>query len=520
MNDVVQFEMNKPQAKVMIAQANETYLLAGRATGKTTIVGAWILHKVEAMPGSWGCMLVRSYVDGRSKTLPPIFAAWKEMGHEEDKHFVFGRKPPLHWKRPYVPILDYSQVISFPNGTIMKLVSLHEEASANSNSFQWLCGPEAKFFNQEQVENEILPTLRGGVKQFGNSPWYGAILLETDKYDTKGNIYWLLKKRDQHNEDLMRAVIYWQLKYNDYRLQLDHVAESTAAVYRKKMRDIATLLDKLRRKLVIVIEASALDNLKNLGSDWIEKQRKRLLPHIFNIAILNKDPKRTENCFYAQLSEKHQYDSHADDDPTKPLIVAFDYQGSIAPVVACQFTTASDGRRTLQYLYADYVLDPQNLKDMVNQFCETHKGRVNRSVIYLYDHTAKGKDGVRKPYYKEIEGYFKSNKWRVTPIDMGQAPGHGEKHLFINDILKEDDPRLPRVRINKARCMDMITSMELAPLKNSFVTEKDKNSEKNDRIPQQWATHFSDVFDQLAWALLALNLYQDNSGYGGGAVFR
>ncbi|MGN6478520.1 MAG: hypothetical protein ACTHKV_14945, partial [Flavipsychrobacter sp.] len=275
MNDIVHFKMNPPQAKVMIAQAMETYLLAGRGTGKTTIVGAWILHKVEAMPGSWGCMLVRSYVDGRSKTLPPIFAAWKEMGHEEDKHFVFGKKPPLHWKRPYVPILDYSQVISFPNGTIMKLVSLHEEASANSNSFQWLCGPEAKFFNQEQVENEILPTLRGGVKQFGDSPWYRAILLETDKYDTKGNIYWLLDKRKQHNQQLMEAVIYLQLQYNDYRLQLDSVAESTAAVYRRKMKAIDEALKKLRRKLVIVVEASAMDNIENLGEDWVEIQRRR-----------------------------------------------------------------------------------------------------------------------------------------------------------------------------------------------------------------------------------------------------
>jgi hypothetical protein len=262
-------------------------------------------------------------------------------------------------------------------------------------------------------------------------------------------------------------------------------------------------------------EASAYDNIVNIGDEYIENMRRSMTDHEFRISILNEDPLRVEKTFYPAKNERHLYLNDYDDDVTQPHIVALDYQASILPIVACQFSNKVNGKRTLNFLQSHYVLYPKGLKDAVDLYCKHNEKRLCKEVVYLYDHTAKAKDPARLAYWQEVVEAFKKNGWKITPIYMGQTPRHEDKYRSITKAFDEQNPETPAIRIHKERCVHMLISMDLAGLKNSQGIEKDKSSEKRDDYPQEQATHFSDVFDQLVWGLLEMKLYNGSPRSGG-----
>jgi hypothetical protein len=519
---VVTYDLNRPQARFHAVQANINYCLMARGTGKTTGIGApYCLHKVENMPGSSGGLVCRSFADGESKILKPLFTGFKKQGHVLGKDFFYGKKPPEHWIDPLIPIIDWKRVISFPNGTTMQMISLHEEASANSNSFQWVYGPEAKYFNQKQLEGEIMPTLRGLYNEFGDSPWYMSQLWESDKYSP--DIHWLLDKKKLHDEEKVSAVIFYQTKLNMLRAQLLEVADSTADKIRAKMKAITKVLNIMRRNLVYYGEANAYDNIQNIGQQYLDNLRVSMTDYAYRVSVLNEDPTRSEHGWYADRSDEHLYDALVAEDTSKPLIIASDYQASISPIVAAQVNDmVIPGVRTLNFVNAMYVLHPKGLKHMVDLFCDHYEDRYCKEVVYLYDHTAVSEDSARKPYHEEVEQAFRARGWKITGIHMGEAPFHSDKHRMINTAFREMEEKYMPIRMHKVNCVDMIMSMDMAEVKTGTAAQKDKSSEKKwrDGFPQQLATHFSDVFDQIAWGVLELKVYSDVPMGGTMAGFR
>ena len=73
-----------------------------------------------------------------------------------------------------------------------------------------------------------------------------------------------------------------------------------------------------------------------------------------------------------------------------------------------------------------------------------------------------------------------------------------EKYHVISKVMKEDDPQLYKVRINKNNNRDLIISMEHAEAieDRKGVIRKDKRSEKRmGTLPREHATDLSDAFD-------------------------
>jgi hypothetical protein len=512
-------EFNKPQARALTVMANEIWCPWARATGKTTVLGVnWCLHKVEVMPGSIGGLVCTSFEDWKNKISQPFFAGLQMMGYKDGEDYCYGKRPPADWQKPLLPIIDFKNVISFPNGTCIIIISLFMKGSANGLSLQWLYVPEVKLMKEGQLRSEVFPILRGLYKEYGKSPWYGAKLMETDKYAP--DIYWILEKQKLHDEKKVMAVLYWQLQYNELRGKLLTAPESTANKYKRTMRAIQALLDTLRRDLVYYGEANALDNIENIGEAYIENMRRSLTDYEFRISILNENPMKVEKSFYPGRNDNHLYCMDKDDDVSKPLVVALDYQASISPLVACQFSERVTGKRTLNFLQAHYVLQPLGLRHVVDAFCEANKLRPCKEVIYLYDHTAVAKDSVRNPYWVEVEDAFKKNGWSIRSIYMGAAPGHSEKYRKMDHWFAEDTDTTVPIRMHKIHCAHMIMSMDMAGLKNNAGIEKDKSTEKKKNYPQHLATHFSDVFDQLAWGLLEQKLYSGHTVSTGDVALR
>lgn len=508
-----EFVANRPQARAYIIMPNEMYCFVGRGGGKTQgIIAPYILHKVEHMPRSNGGLIVKTFTDGETKILQPLLQAFQMLGLEKDIDYRYGKQPPESWEKPLTPIIDWQHVLSFPNGTTMELISLHLKGSANGKSIQWIVCDEAKFMDEVQLRGEVFPILRGHVEQFGGSAWYGAKLFVTDKLSP--NMDWLLDKRKLVDKETEEAVIRLQLKVNDLRLSLADASESRANKIKVEINKIEAYLTLLRKDLVCVIEASAMDNIANLSPSYFHNMKRSLTAYEYKVAIDNEDPTRVENNFYPDRNEHHLHNIANDDDYNKPIGVVLDYQASLSPLVSFQINDLILGYDTLNFLDAIYVKHPLGLKEVVNKFCDMHINRPCKEVIYFYDHTATGRQNEALSFDARIVKYFEDNKWKISRVYMGKAPEKDIQYDNIKGIFQNVLPKPYQVMINHEGCSIMVMSMDRTETKvgSNGRTTKNKHNETVLNYPQEYATHFSDCFDQAVEAVIIRDLYPRFSG--------
>ena len=518
--NIAQFSLNIPQARALTAMPKEMWILAGRGSGKTTGVTApWAKHKVDVMPRSSGAIVGQSFNDIETKILEPLFEGWLMMGLEKDVHFVYGKRPPDHWKKSYVAVTNYDHWICFPNGSNIELISLHLAGSANGKSRHWLFGPEIKFFNPTRLRQEVFPILRGWKKHFAGCPWGGAKLFETDKFGP--NIEWLLEKRKLHNEQIISAIIFFQLQMNELAIEIGNCSKSHSYKLLEKYKAIEARVSKLRSTAVYVGEFSALDNIMNLGESYFFDRKQDLSDYEYRIAILNEDPTKAEKGFYPDRKEEHLYRKAEDDDVLKPLGIALDYQASISPLVSCQINDrVIPGQMTLNFLDSMYVKQPQGLDDVIDLFCLKHRHRPCKVVYYYHDQTAIGDRNQHKCYRDEVKKRFEDNGWRVVLMYTGAAPNHDLKYNFIKKYLQNKEPVPYMIRFNQENCAALLLSMDMSGTKETEKgTRKDKDKEKDKDFPQEKTTHFSDVFDMLVDGILVKGKYPISEYSEGEVVF-
>jgi hypothetical protein len=167
-----------------------------------------------------------------------------------------------------------------------------------------------------------------------------------------------------------------------------------------------------------------------------------------------------------------------------------------------------EGFKTLNFIDAMYVKHPQGLKNVIENFCLKYAHRLNKHVLYFYDHTAVAKRNGQVSFCKEVMQHFLDNGWAVSLIYMGQAPLQDVKYRKMQHYLKNTEQYPYQVRIHEERCATMILSMDQTGTKETEKgTKKDKSKETDMTFPQEQATHFSDAFDMAIWAVLEKNLY-------------
>ena len=101
-------------------------------------------------------------------------------------------------------------------------------------------------------------------------------------------------------------------------------------------------------------------------------------------------------------------------------------------------------------------------------------------------------------YAEQAIDILKRMGWTVYIMTTGTNPYYMDKFQLINVALKEDGRRhgVPKIRINKANCPNLIVSMEHAEVYDrGRGLEKDKRSERRKGVDQEHATHLSDTFD-------------------------
>jgi hypothetical protein len=541
---------NRMQREAMAISAHDEYFVCARGTGKSEGLDArFILRNVWAMPGSTGGLISPSYAKAWGNTLPAICHALKEWGYLQNVHYYVGHKAPQSagFKNPKrEPLREaWQNCIHFWNGTVLVVLSFAQGMSANSMSLDWLIGPEAKFLNYDKIKSEINPANRGNVQDFGHCPWHHSVMYTTDMPTTKSG-RWILEKEKEMDCDHINLIrnIYREIKHTErlpeqteYVKRLLKELRSDLDLARRYQPPKIAMSGKKREYTVYYGEYDIFDNLEVVGEDYIWQMQRDNPPLIFWTAFLNKKILRVANCFYSALDEAiHFYIppdtgnihfsekrisanclTDTDLDYNAPLHVAFDGNAAISSVAIGQPDRDKNELRTIASMF---VKTPHKIQELVQKVCDYYLPKINKEVVFYYDHTFAWATANSESLSDTIIRYFEKNRWQVTPVYIGLQPRHDWRHEQIDLAMKGDSSLLfPLFNLyNNEYLKIAMEQTGVRPGKTGF--EKDKTPESipdSTDAPDEHKTHITDAWDTL---FVGCNFfYQGPTGGFGGIIF-
>ncbi|BDD13133.1 hypothetical protein FUAX_55650 (plasmid) [Fulvitalea axinellae] len=505
---------------------NDATLIWGRGTGKSFII-AWLMHTIiRFLPRSTWLIVGETLKQLLTVTLPGTFEALMYLGyreHRDDKHpgdFVIRKKPPAYFESPIRPCLDYNNMITFRNGTSFYLVSLDGGAgSPRGFNSDGILEDEALLNNKDKLDSEVYSTNRGNLGKFKSPLHHGVLRFSSMPHGEQGAH--LLKQADYYRDDKFD---FEKITNEIAVLQVEFIRTSDRSERKRLWKEIYELNKKLRwyaKGKRFYSQANTFDNIENLGIKFIEKLYREMSDFAFQIEVLNIRQKKLEGGFYPLLKESvHGYrlksdndylDSldydfrtvsensrmDADCDPDIPLRLAVDWGSRINCLSVAQQINGE--YRMLKDFYVKEVEDMTQLEKLAQDFCEYYAEHRYRGIRFIKD-VAYG--NRRQPnstltFNQQFVKILRANGWQVTEIDLGVPKADPLRYLLWQIILSENERSKWRFRINLDNCKHTFYSMSNTPVidgKNGI--EKDKSSEKSKVIPQEDASHFSDVVDQ------------------------
>jgi hypothetical protein len=514
--------LNKPQLKSNLIMAKDEYGVWGRGTGKTEgPMALRSIHFANTMPRGATGLVAATFMQALTRTFPALEKGWQRYGYKPGVHYWPFTRPPkqLNIPDPVYNPRDSSQSIFWWNGHVFHLMSLDRPGLANGKTVDAISGDEAKLMNYDRYMDDIEPTNRGNKELFGHLAHHHGSTFFTDMpTDQSGK--WILEKEKEVNHKQITDIINLQLAYNQMELEAAHPRTTKPRqdyLYRK-MRGLAAALNELRRGSVWYSEASSLANIEVLGEQQFKDWKRKLKPHIYQAAILNKRIIHVENGFYPLLNlDKHCYDNFnynyidsiglhlnrdmvpdcrfdADVDKVKPLDISMDANARHNCIATGQERV--DMYRVLHYLF---VKGDDRIQELMALWVAYYKHHPTKQVNFYYDHTFVGTDGLRiKSYADVITQILKDAGWKVKRVNIGQQPLHDTRFRMWGTILKEDNLQFKPVRFNRTNCAQLLISMQRAGvIKIGNKHQKDKRDEKNTLIPPEDTTHGSDAIDTL-----------------------
>jgi hypothetical protein len=503
-DDSINVDLLPSQARVQIINANTTYCAYQRGGGKTQgVFGPRIQRLSEVMPRTQ-CLLATDTYERLEKIVVPniIFFLESHLGLVENVDFIKFKRPPEHWQKPFIPLDKFDRVISFSSGFCLCLVSLRVEGSANGFNAQSALIDEAKFCDETDINTQVLPALRGLHDKFGHLAEYLSVWMCTDKFGPK--IKWYLKKREKVDHKAVEVVYTLQMAIFALHEKLKTVTSSeTEWRIKKQIIEYEKKANSIRKYMVYFSEMLPYENKPIVSNDFFRMQR-RVCKSVmeFEIAILNHDPDKVENCFYPTFTQLNKYTlpDNSDYDATKPFIISFDYNYRIVPIPICQIDKLPNSvYTTVNIIDYVYELYPKGLEDAIATVCDRYKDHKKKVVHYVYDHTAIGRSALKTTYKESVVKSFKLHGWKVVEHHIGQAPDHDDKYPMLRKWYAHNGDMA--VRVN-TRCEKLINSIEQSPaIIVSGKTQKDKATEKDLNFPADESTHGSDALDTLLWGV-------------------
>lgn len=470
---------NLPQIAFAQSKIKNTSLEWGRGCGKSTVIGIRLKDFLYNLPRAKIAIPGETYKQLLTQTLPSTIQGLEMIGIKKDLHYFVGRRPPDKWRwvEAYQPPLTYDSSIVFCNGFTAQLISLETDSGGRGINFDGAIGDESGSMDKEKLSNNVLGSNRGNEDKF--------------------------KKHWLHHSTLF-------------------VGTTPRTVKGRWFSDLE-LLAKKTPQSHLHIKATSFMNADNLGQSYFTNMLNSMTPEQYNAEILCIRPGKIEHGFYPNFYEnKHTYDAsntnylfglegdvdalsrntcRMDSDMREdlPIEIACDWGVTINTMVCGQDAVLGNEYR---FINALHVLSPMTLHDLANKFCDYYEPRVNKSIVFHYDHTAIAKSASSGVTFADsMSKALRDRGWSVTMRYHGQAPSHNAKFLFWELAhLEARDCKLPSFRYNKNNCSFLIIStQQAAAIDGKNGIEKDKRPERRQGQRQEEATHYSDAMDTLAY---------------------
>jgi hypothetical protein len=496
----VEVYVNPKQEAFLQSPAKEKIFIGGRGSGKSTCNGYQVYLYFLHLPRAKGFILGLTYNQILTKFLPPMMDVWANLNlHEYSRenpwgHYVVGVKPPAHWAKPYQPPRKYEQVITFFNGFTIEFLSFDRKNHTRGGNYDFGIFDEAVLLNKERHDTEILPMIRGNIHRFPN---------------------------------------------NTYHHQRVYTSSQSWLPSGEWVSDMGLAADSSNPYGTFYIESTAYDNVDVLGKDYLKMLERRLPYWTFQVEVMNQKISRRPGGFYEEFEENRHlyYDSFEYDNnnwgalttvkdkdysPLLPLELSFDFGGKICSVTIHQEHRSAEAweERVINCFYRKHDLSQAESKSLILQLVEDiatyYKGHLGR-ILIRGDRNGNNRNANSSiTYYEEIVGVLRRIGFKdVEVLVKGLDPAHQLKQYGINVLLREQDTKLPIIRINQNKCKDLVISMQAADMSDDF--KKDKSSERKD-IPQEHATHLSDCFDNYFYPKYK-HLFGSSGGYSPEVIF-
>lgn len=458
--------VNPKQEKFLEAPQKIKTFQIGRGGGKTTVEGDEKFEDVRILPKCRSFLLCKTFKQGYDNFVPEILDRLRKYGFKEHisskdpGHYVVCKKPPEWWDLPFRKVQSYENVISFFNGHTFHILSFDRPDLARGGSYQVGTLDEALLFDYNVLIKTVLPLLRGNKNKI-KSPRAGSLRIYS-------SMPWLQKGK-------------WVVN---------------------TMRRLAAE----QPKKYFFLQGSARDNIEVLGEDYFDTMKGMMDPITYAVEIDNQEINKLPNSFYAYLGEQHLYSPDydyeysdqeewkikpKDIDPELPIEPSFDFNA--------EFTSCSIWQDFGSELRASriYWIKYDLIEVLVDNVCTAFSNHKNKTA-YIYG----GKDGHSRrsltsiyTLFQLIVNRFEFNGWLAfVMVDTSQVDGEFQlRHTIVNNVLRGDDPSLPQITINEEHAKLLYQSMSQAPVKDDF--KKNKSSEKDKDLAQEYATHLSDTFD-------------------------
>lgn len=510
----------------MVTFVNPTNLvvIGGRGVAKSTVVIAFrIVECVREMPGAPIAIVANTYTNLLDNIMPAVQNGWRLQGLIEGVHYVKGIRPPEEWRRRCsVIVLDYRHVYSFWNGSVLFLGSLDNPSLLAGKSVAHLVFDEAKYASDARAAR-VLPILRGDAITYGLCHLYGGVTITTDMPDvTEGEYDWFFRYAAEMDPVIIQTIIQAFGELNRLRLKLLALEKKGEGDQKKigrlekKINYYEAGLQKLRKGQTLFMNVSSLVNIDVLTVDYaLRLYNGALEQHEFMKSVLGCRPGlRKDARFYVLFGDEHKYYDGTRSgeaayncrdlrhlDPSLPIDGGMDF-GKMMSLVTGQ--EQSDIIRVMKNFY---VLPPEWLRDLADDFLEFYAGHPTKVLRLWYDRSgnnyqSQGEDfsgKIKEFIEKDAEG--KRTGWSVELLSRNQGIIRmQDEYDFMHTLMKGDTPSLPRLLVDTINCAELVSSLELARSGVKYKGEtkiiyKVKKSEKLEvkKLPRL-STNLSDAF--------------------------
>lgn len=501
--------------------------VAGRGTSKSTIIIARrSFNCVLLMPGAPLAIVADTYTNLVNNIMPAVQNGWRLRGLIEGVHYIKGKRPPKSWSdKCSVIVDDYKYVYSFWNGSVIFLGSLDSPSLTAGKSVAHLFFDEAKYAADARAAR-VLPILRGDAITYGHCHLYGGVTITTDMPDvTEGEYDWFFRYAAEMDPDRIIKIIQAADIRNKYLAKLVRANESQrpdAAKIARLERKVAyydNALSKLRKGQTFFVNLSSFANIDILTVDYARRLLSGGLElHEFLKSVVGMRPGVKKSArFYVLFDERHKYTDgttsgeaafHSGElrrlDPSRPIEGGLDF-GNMNSFIIAQ----PDGQyyRIHKNLY---VIPPESLRELADQFLEFFSPHENKTLYLFYDRAGNAsqrqKEDKAGKIKEAIERDAAGNRtgWTVVLMSRGQGNiNQDAEYNFMLELMGERNPALPLLRVDAQNCAEMVSSIEGARQIIKYrgevkIVAKEKKTEKLEpkKLPRL-STNFSDAFKYL-----------------------